>query len=129
MNSRLLFLTMCIPLRVIFALLPNYNLIKKIGIKFNPKIFYTLYALILLVISFGFLYLYFTNSRLNAPEAGGKTWWYNLRLLHGMLYLCATIYILWNINNLEMIKYASLPLILDVIVGLCSFINHRYLKK
>ena len=129
MNSQLLFLTMCIPLRIIFALLPNYNLIKMIGINFNPKIFYILYGLVLLAISFGFLYLYFLNKRLDAQEAGGKTWWHNLRLLHGMLYLCASIYILWNINNLEMIRYASLPLVLDVIIGLGSFINHRYLKN
>ena len=129
MNSQLLFLTMCIPLRVIFALLPNYNLLKKIGLNFNPKIFYVFFGLILLIISIGFIYLYFTNKRLNAPEAGGKTWWHDLRLLHGMLYLCASIYILWNINDLKMIRYASLPLMIDVVIGFGSFINHRYKKK
>lgn len=129
MNSQLLFLTLCIPLRIIFALLPNYKLIEKyIPIKLNKKLFYQVVGIIFLCIAVGFLYLYFTNERLNAPEAGGKTWWHNLRLLHGLLYLCASIYILWNINNINLIRYASIPLIIDVIVGLLSFINYRYLK-
>lgn len=129
MNSQLLFLTLCIPLRIIFALLPNYKLIEKyIPIKLNKKLFYQVVGIIFLCIAVGFLYLYFTNERLNAPEAGGKTWWHNLRLLHGLLYLCASIYILWNINNINLIRYASIPLIIDVIIGLLSFINYRYLK-
>lgn len=129
MNSQLLFLTLCIPIRIIFALLPNYKLIEKyIPIKLNKKLFYQVVGIMFLGIAIGFLYLYFTNERLNAPEAGGKTWWHNLRLLHGLLYLCASIYILWNINNINLIRYASIPLIIDVIVGLLSFINHRYLK-
>ena len=129
MNSQLLFLTLCIPMRIIFALLPNYKLIEKyIPIKLNKKLFYQVVGIIFLGISIGFLYLYFTNERLNAPEAGGKTWWHNLRLLHGLLYLCASIYILWNINNINLIRYASIPLVIDVIVGILSFINFRYLK-
>jgi hypothetical protein len=129
MNSQLLFLTLCIPIRIIFALLPNYKLIEKyIPIKLNKKLFYQVVGIMFLGIAIGFLYLYFTNERLNAPEAGGKTWWHNLRLLHGLLYLCASIYILWNINNINLIRYASIPLIIDVIVGLLSFINYRYLK-
>lgn len=129
MKPQLLFLTLCIPIRIIFALLPNYKLIEKyIPIKLNKKLFYQVVGIIFLCIAVGFLYLYFTNERLNAPEAGGKTWWHNLRLLHGLLYLCASIYILWNINNINLIRYASIPLIIDVIVGLLSFINYRYLK-
>ena len=129
MNSQLLFLTLCIPLRIIFALLPNYKLIEKyIPIKLNKKLFYQVVGIIFMCIAVGFLYLYFTNERLNAREAGGNTWWHNLRLLHGLLYLCASIYILWNINNINLIRYASIPLVIDVIVGILSFINYRYLK-
>ena len=129
MSSELLFLTLCIPLRIIFALLPNYKIIEKyIPIKMNKKLFYQVVGIIFLCIAVGFLYLYFTNERLNAREAGGKTWWHNLRLLHGLLYLCASIYILWNINNINLIRYASIPLVIDVIVGILSFINYRYLK-
>ncbi len=127
MNSQLLFLTMCIPLRIIFALLPNYDLVKRFNFNINPKLFYTIVGLVFLAISIGFLYLYFTNKRLNAPEAGGRTWWHNLRLLHGLLYLCASLYILWNVNDLEKIKLASLPLTIDVLLGLGVFFRHRYL--
>lgn len=94
----------------------------------NKKLFYEVVGLIFLCISVGFLYLYFTNERLNATEAGGKTWWHNFRLLHGLLYLCASIYVLWNINNIDLIRYASIPLVIDVIIGLFFFINYRYLK-
>ena len=38
-------------------------------------------------------YLYFTNTRLNAPEGGGVTWWAKYRLIHAMLYITAAIYI------------------------------------
>ena len=127
MNSQLLFLTMCIPLRIIFALLPNYDLVKRFNFNINPKLFYTIVGLVFLAISIGFLYLYFTNKTLNAPEAGGRTWWHNLRLLHGLLYLCASLYILWNVNDLEKIKLASLPLTIDVLLGLGVFFRHRYL--
>ena len=128
MNSQLLFLTLCIPIRIIFALLPNYKIIEKyIPIKMNKKLFYQVVGIIFMCIAVGFLYLYFTNKRLNAPEAGGKTWWHNLRLLHGLLYLCASLYILWNVNDLEKIKLASLPLTIDVLVGLGAFFNYRYL--
>ncbi len=128
MSSELLFFTLCIPIRIIFALLPNYKLIEKyIPIKLNKKIFYQVVGIIFLCIAVGFLYLYFTNERLNAREAGGKTWWHNLRLLHGLLYLCASLYILWNVNDLEKIKLASLPLAIDVLVGLGAFFRHRYL--
>ena len=127
MNSQLLFLLMCIPTRIIFALLPNYDLVKRLNFNINPKLFYTIVGLVFLAISIGFLYLYFTNKRLNAPEAGGRTWWHNLRLLHGLLYLCASLYILWNVNDLEKIKLASLPLTIDVLVGLGAFFRHMYL--
>ena len=60
MNSQLLFLTMCIPLRIIFALLPNYDLVKRFNFNINPKLFYTIVGLVFLAISIGFLYLYFT---------------------------------------------------------------------
>jgi hypothetical protein len=66
-----------------------------------------------------FLLLYFFNLRLNAPEAGGKTWWTNLRLFHGLLYICAAIY------SLNMDKFASVPLVIDVVIGIFAFIHHH----
>ena len=67
MSPELLFFTLCIPLRIIFALLPNYKLIEKyIPIKMNKKLFYQVVGIIFLCIAFGLLYLYFTNERLYA---------------------------------------------------------------
>ena len=95
-------------MEVLIFILTNSELLlkffNKIKIKINTNIFYTIFGIILLLISFGFLYLFFGNKRLKAGEAGGKTWWHNLRLFHGMMYLCASIYILKNILNLLMMN-------------------------
>jgi xanthine/uracil permease len=69
------------------------------------------HGVLLLAISLSFLWLYFTNGRMNAPEAGGFTWWSKYRLIHGMLYLTAAIYAFQK-NNL-----AYIPLLIDVILG------------
>ena len=130
--SKLLFLLLCFPSRILIAILPNKKLLDKVfnflNIKINYEYFYIIYGLILLTISMGFLYLYFNNKRLDAGEAGGQTWWHELRLFHGLMYLCASIYILKSIDNSELMKYAIIPLTVDVIVGVISFINHRFYK-
>jgi hypothetical protein len=104
MNSRLLFMIACIPARI--------------GIAYVVKEYSTpILALPLLAISLSFLFLYFTNSRMNAVEAsGGKTWWAEYRLLHGLLYLAASIYTLRGKN-----EEAFLALIIDVLFGLSVF--------
>lgn len=104
-KSILYFLIGCIPIRILMAILPN--VIDK------NLLFY--YSFILFGISFGFLYLYFLNLRLNAFEAGGKTWWSEYRLIHGMLYLIAAIY------AFQMKSIAWIPLIIDVILGFLLF--------
>jgi hypothetical protein len=119
LNSKLLFLIACIPSRIFLSIIPLLNI--------NSSIFYLIFGLILFLISSGFLYLYFTNKRLDAMEAGGYTWWHQLRLFHGLIYLCASIYILYNLQNKNFIKYASIPLFIDVIIGLCAFIYYRFI--
>ena len=109
-RSILLFLLGCIPVRMILAVLPTY-LDKK-------SLFYM--GIILLLPAIGFLYLYFTNGRQIAFEAGGKTWWSELRLIHGVLYLAAATY------ALQSKQLASIPLSIDVIFGLIVFINKHY---
>jgi len=96
-----LFLFGCIPVRVFLAYIST-----KV-----PNI--ELFGVILLIMSLGFLWLYFTNSRLNAREAGGPTWWHNFRLIHGLLYLAAAIYAFQGKQDLVWI-----PLTIDVVVGL-----------
>ena len=104
--SKLLFLLGCIPARLLLVYLST-----KIP---NDKLF----GFLLLSISISFLYLYFTNGRMNAPEAGGTTWWSPLRLVHGLLYLAAAIYSFQGKN------IVWVPLLIDVIFGFFSFILH-----
>jgi hypothetical protein len=112
-NSINLFLLACIPLRLIIALIPLY--IEK------NLLFY--YSFILFLIGLSFLYLFFTNKRQNAFEAGGHTWWAKYRIIHGILYLIAGYYAYYQNRN------AWIPLIIDVIFGLFLFIQKRFLHN
>ena len=114
LNTRIvLFFCACIPLRIVLAYLPT--------VLDKNYLFY--YGLILLMPAIGFFYLYFTDSRLEAPEGGGKTWWAELRIVHGLFYLFAAIY------ALQMSKLAYIPLSMDVVFGLISFlVKHYYLE-
>lgn len=107
----MLFLLACIPARIILAIVPRY---------INKKYLHY-YGVVLLTISFGFLYLYFNNLRLNAPEGGGKTWWSQYRLIHGLLYLTAAIYAIQGKRT------AWVPLSIDVAFGLGLFANHHFI--
>ena len=107
-----MFLLFCIPTRLIISLVPLF---------FNKKfLFY--YGFLLGTIGFSFLYLYFMNQRLKAPEAGGVTWWANFRLIHGLLYICGSIY------SLQGKKIASIPLLIDTFFGFTLFINKHFYK-
>lgn len=110
MNSKLLFLFGCIPVRLLIAALTY-----KIDEKYLPYL-----AVVFLAIGISFIYLYLSNSRLKAPEAGGETWWKNLRPIHGMLYITAGIY------ALKKSRTAAILLVVDVIFGLAAFIQHNY---
>ena len=113
MKNILYFLLGCIPVRILLAYTPlmlNKNLLPYLGG-------------LLLIMSLGFLRLYFFNLRLDAPEANGNTWWANLRLIHGALFMCAAIYCFKKDST------ASVPLAIDVIFGLALFIYHHFLSK
>ena len=71
-----------------------------------------LFALLPLAIGIGMAYLYFTNTRLNAPEGGGTTWWAKYRLIHAMLYITAAIYIAQGNDT------AWVPIVVDTILGI-----------
>ena len=112
-NSKLYFLFGCIPMRIFIAMLPLYL----------DKSWLPFYGLVLLAIAIGLLYLYFTNKRLHAPEAGGDTWWAKYRILHGLLYMSAAIYA-FNKSQL-----ASLPLFIDILLGLVLFVHQHWMKR
>lgn len=109
MNSIILFLFACIPARLLLAWystkVPNL----------------TIFGVLLLLMALSFLYLYFTKSRLQAPEAGGATWWANYRLIIGLLYLAAAVYALQGKRDL--VKY---PIIIDVLFGLYIFYKRHF---
>lgn len=106
MNSVILFLLLCIPARIAIAF----------GYKLVPDKYLKLYALFLLTVGLAFIYLFFTNSRMNAPEAGGKTWWAQYRVIIGLLYIAAAIYAFQGKRDLIWI-----PLIMDVLFGIVIF--------
>jgi hypothetical protein len=110
MKPPTLFIIGCIPIRLLLVWL-TYNL----NIKYLPIL-----GLLLFIIGFGFGFLYFGNLRLTAPEAGGKTWWHNYRLIHGMLYLTASIYAFQGKNT------AWIPLLFDVLLGIMVSIVRYY---
>jgi len=110
-NSQLLFLIGCIPVRAFLAYIST-----KI-----PENYLILFGTLLLAMGLSFIYLYFTNKRMDAPEAGGKTWWNNYRIIHGMFYLTAAIYAFQKKTDLIWI-----PLTLDVIFGLFLFVLHHF---
>jgi len=110
LNKRnILFLGVCIPLRTSFVYL-SYKLEDK---------YKKILGMIFGIIGITFLSLYFFNLRLDAPEGGGKTWWKELRLIHGVLYISAYIYSIKDIN------YMWQPILLDTLFGLVSFINQK----
>ena len=110
-QSKLYFLLGCIPARIGIALLPLYL----------DRNWLPYYGYGLLMISVGFSYLYFTNKRLNAVEAGGNTWWSNYRLFHAAMYMCAAIYAFMKS------RIASIPLLIDTALGLGLFLDRHYI--
>lgn len=99
----------CIPSRAIISALPAM-----LPIRVLPY-----YGAVISIISITFLYFYFTNTRMHAPEGRNITWWHKYRLLHGMNYATAAIY-LFSKN-----REAVIPLVVDVLCGIAIFM-HKY---
>lgn len=108
-QSILYFLLGCIPIRLLIVAIAFY-----INKQYLPYL-----GIALLFPALGFLGLYFLNIRMNAYEAGGKTWWAEFRLIHGLLFLCASIY------AFQSKSITWIPLLLDVIIGFVLFINQH----
>ena len=87
-----------------------------------PKKWLPLYGIPVLAMGIGFLYLFFSEGRLKAPEGGGKTWWASFRLVHGALYLAASVFLFRGDRR------SALPLSIDVILGAGLFTVHRLMN-
>ena len=104
----LFFIFGCIITRIIFVL---------IALKI-PKIYLPYFGLIGIAIGLGFIYTFITNKK-TGNTFGQKAWWHYLRPIHAILYLTFG-YLAINKNN-----YSYIPLLIDVIIGLFSFIIYH----
>ena len=74
-----------------------------------------------LIPAVGFIYLYLSGTRKVGTEVfGEKIWWNNLRPIHGLMYL------LFSYNAITGNKNAWIYLLMDVIIGLISFLIFHY---
>jgi hypothetical protein len=107
----LAFLLLCIPVRIGFVFIA-----KKVDKKYLP---YLGYLAILPAIGFAYIYI-FGKRKTGGETFGQKIWWNNLRPIHSILYFIFT-YLALKKSNI-----AYIPLLLDVIIGLISFIIYHY---
>jgi hypothetical protein len=106
----ILFLLGCIPSRSYFAYYTknaSKDTLQKLSI-------------IGIILAASWMYLYLTGSRTTGPEVfGDKIWWNQLRPVHSLIYLVFA-YLAFTKND-----KAYIPLIIDVIVGLSSFVLYH----
>ena len=105
----MLFIFACIPIRLLLAYLPQVLPVRLL----QP------FGLIILAMASGFTYLAITRGRMNAGEAGGKTWWADVRLIHAGLLGASSVYLFMKERS------ATLPLMLDAIAGILFFFAIR----
>lgn len=107
----LLFLIGCIGLRSLFVIIA-----KNSSANVLPYLGY-----LALLPAIGFIYIFATDSRKTGVEVfGGKIWWNNLRPLHAVLYS------LFAYNAITGNKNAWVYLLIDVIIGLLSFLIFHF---
>lgn len=107
----LLFLFGCIPARLFLVFLA----------KNGDKLIKNILSLITFIIASGFLIIYFGGFRKTGAETGGTAiWWNDLRPVHALLYYC------FSISNYYGYKDAWQILLVDVFIGLSSFIIFHY---
>jgi hypothetical protein len=107
----LAFLLLCIPSRIIIALIAKY-----IDNKYLP---YLGYLAILPAIGFAYLFIY--GKRKSGGETfGQKIWWNHMRPIHSFMFaLFAYLAISKN-------KDSYIVLSIDVFIGLVSFLFYHY---
>lgn len=109
----LLFLIGCIGTRLFLVFISKY-----IDNEYLPYLGYL--ALIPMI---GFFYIWITGSRKTGGEVfGDKIWWDHLRPIHGAIY---GLFAYAAINKNE---NAWIFLLIDVIIGLVSFLRHHNLQ-
>ena len=108
----LMFLIGCIGVRSLFVIIAKYS---------GKYLKYLGYLALLLAI--GFMYIYLTGIRNTGLGAfGQKIWWNHLRPVHSILYF------LFAYNAIIGNKQAWIYLLVDVIIGLISFLIYHYVN-
>ena len=109
----LMFLIGCIGIRLLFVIIA-----KNINTKYLKYLGY-----LALLPAIGFIYIYLTGSRKTGMEVfGEKIWWNNLRPIHSILYF------LFAYNAIIGNKQSWIYLLVDVLIGLISFLIHHYVN-
>lgn len=107
----LLFIIGCIGTRSLFVYVA-----KNAGPKYLPLLGY-----LALLPAIGFMYIYLTGSRKTGAEVfGGKIWWNDLRPIHSLFYF------LFAYNAIISNNKSWMYLLVDVIIGLVSFLGFHY---
>jgi hypothetical protein len=107
----LMFLIGCIGLRSLLVVIA----------KTINTTYLTYFGYLALLPAIGFMYIYLTGSRKTGPETLGENiWWNKLRPLHSILYF------LFAYNAIQGNKQSWIYLLVDVLVGLISFLIYHY---
>ena len=107
----LLFLFGCIGIRTLFVVLA----------KIANKTYLRYMGYLAILPAIEFFYLFLSGSRKTGVEVfGDKIWWNNLRPIHGLLYS------LFAYNAIKGNNFAWIYLLVDVIIGLFSFLIFHY---
>jgi hypothetical protein len=107
----LLFLFGCIGIRTLFVVLA----------KIANKTYLRYMGYLAILPAIGFFYLFLSGLRKTGAEVfGDKIWWNNLRPIHGLLYS------LFAYNAIKGNNFAWIYLLVDVIIGLFSFLIFHY---
>lgn len=109
----LIFLIGCIGIRFLFVIIAKY-----INTKYLKYLGY-----LALLPAIGFIYIYITGTRKTGVGAfGGKIWWNNLRPIHSILYF------LFAYNAIIGNKQSWIYLLVDVLIGLITFLIYHYIN-
>ena len=106
-----MFLIGCIGTRSLFVVIAKY-----VNAEYLKYLGY-----LALLPAIGFMYIFLTGSRKTGAEVfGEEIWWNNLRPIHSILYF------LFAYNAIIGNKQAWIYLLVDVLIGLISFLIHHY---
>jgi hypothetical protein len=105
---KLLFLFGCLPIRILYIYLA-----KKATLNL-------LYYLGIIAIAIGISFFYHSKFGNKTGFFGGKAWWHPVRNMHGLLW------VLFGVLAIMKKKRAYIVLIIDVIVGIITFINNYF---